>query len=432
MTAKSFLHKALSSLLVCCAVTLAVADTPEGGESLLPADLEIWQPVRDTVTLETLTPEAAGTDRAGWRVRASDSTLGAEPARAMVSIAEPLSKGDIMLLTLWLQAEVGEQAVIGFGPAHHAAAPRKTWSWAAADSDWQKITIPFSTERRYAAGEAGLTLWLGSATGAVNVADAALTRYGSSIEMVDLIETTCRGPLTVVVKDAEGNAVEGVAVELGQTHSALGVPVDPQHPPYEGLATGEGGYGVPHMIALRSLDGGKVAIDDLPDSARVITLKPSVARNPGRFPFSGIPTRLRGLQAVSVERGNQDVPGRGYSLTVDRPVEAYLFVEHLGEPDLGSGWRPTAMQATWGTTDWQVTDRVFTQRFDAGRIMVAPHTGSDEPWWTRTQGVTDADGRFTVPAYHGRYRLTVRYHDQSHETDATFSDTTGEVVVELR
>ncbi len=348
----------------------------------------------------------------------------------MGAIHDPIRKGDVLLLSIALRAQPGEPVTIGFGPAHPAAAPRKSWEWSAPDDEWRRVDIPFTAERPYAVNEAAVTVWLGPATGACNVGPTSLVNYRGSVEIEDLIASACRAGIEVEVVDAHGLPVSGAEIELVQTLDAFGGAVDPQQPPYEGLAVGEGGYGVPHLIALRALDGGRVNVQGPSQGAKLTRLMPDTKRNPGRFPFSGIPTRLRGLTAVTVDRGDPDAPGRGYSITVDRPVEAYLFVEHLGEPDLGGSWEPTAMQATWGTTEWQVTDRVFVGRFNAGRIDIPPHTGSDEPWWTRVSGETNDQGLFVTDAYKGVYRITVRHGGQTHSREIALSD--GSETLEFR
>ena len=43
-------------------------------------------------------------------------------------------------------------------------------------------------------------------------------------------------------------------------------------------------------------------------------------------------------------------------------------------------------------------------------------------WWTNTQGRTDAEGRFTGRAFHGRHRVTARWPDgraSSRDVDCT-------------
>jgi GH35 family endo-1,4-beta-xylanase len=77
---------------------------------------------------------------------------------------------------------------------------------------------------------------------------------------------------------------------------------------------------------------------------------------------------------------------------------------------------PAVRAVSW----WDLSDRGAWQSAPAGllRSDMSPKPAYERlrelirnRWWTNTQGRTDADGRFTCRAFHGRHRVTARWPD---------------------
>ncbi|MEL7335217.1 MAG: sulfatase, partial [Planctomycetota bacterium] len=80
-----------------------------------------------------------------------------------------------------------------------------------------------------------------------------------------------------------------------------------------------------------------------------------------------LPARLAKLPRVTVDRGDWHKPAPGFSFCVDAPVTVFLAVDRRGNPSLDPQWQPTDLSATWGRG---FVDRVYSRRFDAGRISI--------------------------------------------------------------
>jgi len=94
-----------------------------------------------------------------------------------------------------------------------------------------------------------------------------------------------------------------------------------------------------------------------------------VSRCTGKYTFSRLPTKLRGLTRVTIARGDFHKPAPGYSFTVDRAARVYLVVDARGKLDLGSEWKKTPMRAAWG----EYPDLIYVRDFKAGRVEIPPH-----------------------------------------------------------
>jgi hypothetical protein len=88
---------------------------------------------------------------------------------------------------------------------------------------------------------------------------------------------------------------------------------------------------------------------------------------------------------------------------------------------------PAVQAVSW----WDLSDRGAWQSAPAGllRSDMSPKPAYERlrelirnRWWTHAQGRTDAEGRFTCRAFHGRHRVTVHWPDgreSSQEVDCT-------------
>ncbi len=94
-----------------------------------------------------------------------------------------------------------------------------------------------------------------------------------------------------------------------------------------------------------------------------------VSRCTGKYTFSKLPDKLRGLTRVTIARGDFHKPAPGYSFTVDRAVKVYLAVDARGKLDLGDKWKKTPMNASWAGR----ADLIYVRDFPAGRVEIPPH-----------------------------------------------------------
>ncbi len=103
----------------------------------------------------------------------------------------------------------------------------------------------------------------------------------------------------------------------------------------------------------------------------------SATRASDRFEISELPDTLVGLDYVTINRGNGQRAGAGFSFHVDKPVRVYLAVHDRSNPTIPAGWEATDLTITWGGE----SDRVYVREFEPGVIEIPAHDGRLDNGW---------------------------------------------------
>lgn len=109
-----------------------------------------------------------------------------------------------------------------------------------------------------------------------------------------------------------------------------------------------------------------------PAVPRIMQAQDALMRTSDRYELTAdLPGPLRTCTRVVIRRGSVQSPGRGFKVSVNQPVVAYLAVHERGETALPTNWRKTDLRL-----DWKLgKDTVYQSEFPACEIVVPPHTG---------------------------------------------------------
>jgi hypothetical protein len=89
---------------------------------------------------------------------------------------------------------------------------------------------------------------------------------------------------------------------------------------------------------------------------------------------------LKGMDCLTVARGEMTRPGTGYSFSLAAPAVVYLAVMRRGNPSLPEGWVPTPYEIRYRCTTgqhWEQGDSVYVKICGAGKIEIPHHAGRD-------------------------------------------------------
>ncbi len=431
------------TMAVCATLTNAavcagfVPLPPTGGNALLPenavASLALLQRHGDDAILrvESLDPGEPFSTQAVVEMDPLSGLVG-EVAVA-VELEAGAMRGDVMLLRMWLRAVGGVgQATVVVRPEDIKQVPSTATAWQTDRSGWHCVSVPFVAKTQLPESTARVELQCTSSQ-VLAIGGLGLTNYGKDRSLTQLIGEIGRGEILVEVTDAQNRSIANAKVAIEMTHTAFGFPVKVNEPMYESISVSRGPYGAPHLVALKPLVGQEVMLSDLPAHAVVRDLLPGQSRHKGgQDLISGVPKILRQLRSVTIERGAREHPSGGFSFAVDRPVQAYLFVQDRGHCSIDNTWHRTPMSASWTSSNWHFTDRIFQRRFNAGQIEVPTHDGSTQPqWWTRHNGRTNVTGMFSVSGYFGEYCVRVVVAGEVRTVDAELNSSHVVVSVQM-
>lgn len=141
------------------------------------------------------------------------------------------------------------------------------------------------------------------------------------------------------------------------------------------------------MVPLR-LWGVDVQITGLPEQLQPTQgmLAAGANRITGKYAIGMLPESLRGHPYVTIDRGEMDKPGAGYSFTVNTAVTVYLAIQERGKPTLPEGWEQTLYRleyivplTTGGTRKHY--DAIYKKAFPPGKVEIPPHDGTDGKYY---------------------------------------------------
>lgn len=429
-------------MAVCATLTNAVVFAgfvplpPAGGNALLPEDavasLTLLQRHGGDAILrvESLDPGEPFSTQAVVEMDPPSGLVG--EVAVVVELEAGAMRGDVMLLRMWLRAVEGVgQATVVVRPEDIKQVPSTATAWQTDQFGWHCVSVPFVAKTQLPESRARVELQCTS-NQVLAIGGLGLTNYGKDRSLTQLVGAIGCGEILVEVTDTHDRPIANAKVELEMTHTAFGFPVKVNEPMYESIVVNRISYGAPHLVAIKPLVGQEVMLRDLPARAMVRNLLPGQSRHKGgQDLISSVPKILRQLRSVTIERGDRKHPGDGFSFTVDRSVQVYLFVHDRGHCAIDNTWRRTPMSASWTSSNWHFTDQIFQRRFNAGRIEVPTHDGSNQPqWWSRHNGRTNVAGVFSASGYFGKYQIRVDVAGEARTVDAELNG--SRVVVSVR
>ena len=123
-------------------------------------------------------------------------------------------------------------------------------------------------------------------------------------------------------------------------------------------------------FATGVIAGNEVKITDVSKAAKVVKLKVGGLRTLDKYKLTSLPEELKGMQCVSVKRGDHKKNGKEYSFTVDVPVTVYLLIDKRNSKFKVDGWKKTKLIAKWKAAKTIFIDAIFKKDFPAGMITI--------------------------------------------------------------
>ncbi len=114
----------------------------------------------------------------------------------------------------------------------------------------------------------------------------------------------------------------------------------------------------------------QLAITDLSKNAKLSKLAVGTKRTTDKFTVSAIPEELKGLDCMTVRRGNPAKIGKEYSFKVNVPVTVYILVDGRNRKFKSEGWEKTALKASWEYKEKNYSDVIYKRDFPAGQITI--------------------------------------------------------------
>ncbi len=245
--------------LLLCASTLSgvrAVDLPPGGKELLPSPVVKVYAGRaaELGAIAETVPVAGRSFSSAQRLVLPQQPAHVWDAGARSQLAGKLSAGDVGLLMF----EVRALPLLGQNPADAVAGgtayleealppdyPKAAQLSFNCGAEWQVFLLSFKAERDLPEGKGALAFHLGQRAQAFEFGPVRLLNFGTAVALRDLprtkvsyrgreadapwrkeaharIEKVRMAPLTVLVQDAAGQAVEGATVEVRQLRSAFG------------------------------------------------------------------------------------------------------------------------------------------------------------------------------------------------------------------
>ncbi len=93
------------------------------------------------------------------------------------------------------------------------------------------------------------------------------------------------------------------------------------------------------------------------------------------YAFAEIPAIIKGLEMVTIPRGDEKRPGASYSVTINQPATVYVLVVRRGKPAIPEGWEKIDTKVIWSTGSTSFQDVVYTRKCEAGKVEIFGHNG---------------------------------------------------------
>lgn len=131
---------------------------------------------------------------------------------------------------------------------------------------------------------------------------------------------------------------------------------------------------------LTALAAGVLAaamVDDGPGAVTKFTLASDGKRTSDKGVFTSLPGEFENAPAANIARGEQTVPGKGFTVEVESRSKVYIFVEQCGTPTVPDEWFETDKKAQWNDGGTEHTDIIYSVDASAGDFNVPAHNGTN-------------------------------------------------------
>ncbi len=124
------------------------------------------------------------------------------------------------------------------------------------------------------------------------------------------------------------------------------------------------------FVVASSAIAAELTITELSKGAQMFKLTMGGKRTANTFEMASVPEELKGLDCVSVTRGNYNKPGKEFSFKVSVPVTVYILVDARDSKFAAEGWEKTKLTASWKAGKGTFKDIIYKKDFPAGVVTI--------------------------------------------------------------
>ena len=133
------------------------------------------------------------------------------------------------------------------------------------------------------------------------------------------------------------------------------------------------------VVAICGMSSAAVKVSAVTSKGKVAVIKEGGSRS-GGYTIKQFPAEFKGLEVVSVPRGNPNKAGNPYSFTISAPATVYIMIDARQVKNYKlEGWTQTKLTATWIAGKSTYKDVIFKKDFAAGTVAIPANPRSGLP-----------------------------------------------------